>query len=250
MLSKLLLLSGGCIGLSMLGVGTASAQRAQTYVASTGSDNNTCTQTAPCRTLGGAFAKTPTAGQINILDSAEYGPSFVINKSIYIEANGVTANINASQLPGAISVNAPNSIVSIKGLTIDGSGNLDGIYVSNASDVEIEDCEIDGTIAAVFVASSAATRVHVYKSRLHNNSTGVSLEAGSVVNGVVIDESTLDSNSSANIYINGVNGAVLVGNSSIQGGTALTIVGGQPTVQSYGDNRISSAFPATIVQRQ
>ena len=244
-------LSATSVLIFALCTGSALAQRAQNYVASTGSDNNACTQTAPCRTFAGALAKTAASGQINVMDSSEYG-SVIITQPVHIVANGVTATVTANPNlnTDAIVVNVPNGNVTLKGLTLAGSGNDIGVFVENATDLELENCDIDGYKYGVFVSSKAATRVHIYKSRIYQNTIGVFLQAGGFVNGVVIDDSTLDDNTQANISIDGANGAVLVGDSSIQGGPALTVVGGQPTVQSYGDNRMSQPFQATIVQRQ
>ena len=102
---------------------------------------------------------------------------------------------------------------------------------------------------ACMSASKTATRVHLFRSKIYANSTGIEVTAGSYVNGVLIDRSSIDGNGFRNISINGTNGAVLIGNSAIQGG-AINIAAGQPVLQSYGDNDISSTFPFTNVPRQ
>src|SRR4029079_10975769 len=57
--------------------------QARTYVSGSGSDNNPCTLLQPCNTLQGALAKTAPGGQINTLDSANYG-YVTIDKTVSI----------------------------------------------------------------------------------------------------------------------------------------------------------------------
>ena len=232
--------------------GQVSAQQArvQNYVASTGSDGNACTRTSPCRTFAGALAKTSANGEINVLDSAEYG-SFVINQPVYIIAKGVTATVSPAA-GDAIAINIPNGgAVTLKGLTLAGNQySNNAVNVIYATDLQIEDCDISGFPFGLLVSSKAQSRVHVFRSSIYQNATAIQITAGSFVNGVVIDQSSLDYNTVNGVAFNGTNGAVLVGNSSIQGGPALSTGSGTPSVQSFGDNRIYNTFPASIIQHQ
>src|SRR5262245_5460788 len=45
----------------------------RTYVSGSGNDANPCSVQKPCKTLQGALAKTRPGGQINALNSADYG---------------------------------------------------------------------------------------------------------------------------------------------------------------------------------
>jgi hypothetical protein len=56
----------------------------QTWVSSTGDDNDDCSIATPCQSFAGAFAKTTAGGEINCLNPGDYGP-IVITKSITID---------------------------------------------------------------------------------------------------------------------------------------------------------------------
>src|SRR5215472_15085253 len=79
----------------LTGLGTgAMGQVQRTFVSVSGSDGNTCTRTAPCRTLAQAISQTNAGGEVVVLDSAGYG-SVTISKSITVTAPaGVYAGIS------------------------------------------------------------------------------------------------------------------------------------------------------------
>src|SRR5580704_16738162 len=72
--------------------GMAGNQR--TWVSSTGSDVPGCgaTVTAPCLTFAGAFASTNAGGEIDALNSGDYG-AVTITHSITIDGGNSTAAI-------------------------------------------------------------------------------------------------------------------------------------------------------------
>jgi len=174
----------------------ASAQR--TFVASSGNDANPCTLTAPCRGFAAAVANTNAAGEVIALDSAGYGP-VVITQSVTISApTGVYAGISVITGDG-VTINGPNVIVVLRGLAINGQGGANGIVITAANTVHVENCVIAhlvgiginqfaGTLVlkdsivrdngniGVFVQDPAvATLDHV---RLDNNNTGLAAEYG------------------------------------------------------------------------
>lgn len=125
----------------------AHAQATRTWVSGVGDDSNPCSRTAPCRTYAGALPKTATAGEIDALDPGSYG-TFLITKSITI--NGINAPLSGVTVSSGtgITVNAPNSVVHLRGLTINGltdgptlAGAI-GINVVAANSVYIDDCQI------------------------------------------------------------------------------------------------------------
>src|ERR1051325_9554588 len=59
--------------LPLLGVAQAQAQQITTYVSGRGKVSGNCSASSPCLTLQAALAKTLPGGQINALDSANYG---------------------------------------------------------------------------------------------------------------------------------------------------------------------------------
>src|SRR3981081_2793869 len=75
----------------LLGVGTASAQNAKSYVSSTGNDANACTFALPCRTFQIGHDKTNDNGQLYALDAvADYGP-LTVPKGIAISWPGASS---------------------------------------------------------------------------------------------------------------------------------------------------------------
>src|SRR5215468_114335 len=75
--------------------GAAQAQAARTYVSGTGQDGGSCSQTQPCRTFKAALALTAAGGEIDVLNSEDYGPA-TINKSITITSQGAVAGVRAT----------------------------------------------------------------------------------------------------------------------------------------------------------
>ena len=102
----------------------ATAQR--TFVASTGVDTNACSITAPCRGFATAVAKTTANGEVIVLDSAGYGPVTLTTSISLIAPAGVYAGIKVFSGDG-ITINAPGSVVVLRGLTINGQGGITGI---------------------------------------------------------------------------------------------------------------------------
>ena len=52
---------------------SASAQATNTFMSGVGDDANPCSRTAPCATLAGTFAKTAAGGEMDIIDSGDFG---------------------------------------------------------------------------------------------------------------------------------------------------------------------------------
>lgn len=156
-------------------VGADAAQR--TFVASNGSDTNTCTISAPCRSFGTALTHTDADGEIVVLDSAGYG-RVTIDKSVSITApSGVYAGISVSAGTNGVDVAGAGVVVALRGLAINGKGGDYGIAFKQGARLYIEQC----------VISNMGMR-------------GISLEAGNTV----ITDSTIRDNSSYGIWVQGL----------------------------------------------
>jgi len=116
----------------------AHAQATRTWVSGVGDDANPCSRTAPCKTFAGAISKTATGGEIDVLDPGGFG-ALTITKSISIEAEGVIAGVLVSGTNGIV-VNTPaGSVVTLRGLTFEGSGTgLTGILFNGQGALHIE----------------------------------------------------------------------------------------------------------------
>jgi hypothetical protein len=157
----------------------AAAQATRTWVSGVGDDANPCSRTAPCKTFAGAISKTAANGEISILDPAGYG-AVTITKSISIVGMGAEAGILAAGTNG-ITVNAPNGVVHLRGLYIEGAATgINGVRVLDAAAVHVDDTVIRGfraqgkdSGAAVRVAASAKGNVTVTGSVLSDSLVGV-----------------------------------------------------------------------------
>src|ERR1700686_606026 len=119
----------------------AQAQNARSFVSSTGSDANTCTLAAPCRSFAGAYAKTNAGGEIDVLNTAGYGP-LTITGAISIVNDGGTASILVPSGGIGFTITAGASdAVSLRGLTFEGAGvGQTGILFNTGQSLTIENC--------------------------------------------------------------------------------------------------------------
>jgi hypothetical protein len=185
---------------AVLVVASASSLAAtqRTFVASTGDDANPCSLPLPCRQFAAAVARTSAGGEVIVLDSAGYGP-VSITQSVSIAApSGVYAGVSVFAGDG-ISINGNNIVVVLRGLTINGQGGANGIVITNANMVHVENCvianmtamgidqhagtlEVKDTIVrnngniGVFV--QAAAQANLDRVRLEGNNTGLAAEFG------------------------------------------------------------------------
>ena len=139
----------------------------RTFVSTTGDDTNPCSKTSPCRTFAGAFAKTPVGGEIDVLDSGDFGP-VTINQSVSIIASGVVAGI---QVTSGDAIDITGGVVILKGLTLDGVGQgASGIRVTAVSQLLIQDCAINNfTVIGLDYNSGFNSSVLVVKNTSFQN---------------------------------------------------------------------------------
>jgi hypothetical protein len=126
--------------------GAARAQANRTFVSGHGSDTNSCSLAAPCRSFAQALTQTSAGGEITILDPAGYGP-VTINKAVSIVNDGVgEAGVTVTSATSAITVNVGASdVVNLRGLTLVGGGvGFDGIVFTNLGALNIQNCVIRG----------------------------------------------------------------------------------------------------------
>jgi len=140
---------------------TAQAQRARVFVASYGSDSNSCTFGSPCKTFQHAHDAVAAGGEITAIDSAGFG-EVTITKSVTITSpNGVEAGIAAASGDAAITINAGLSdTVVLSGLTIGGAGsNVTGINFQRGAELEVVNCAVRNNTggAGIFVSPSSGT---------------------------------------------------------------------------------------------
>lgn len=120
------------------------SQATRTWISGVGDDVNPCSRTAPCKTFQGAYAKTATGGEINIIDPGNYGP-LTIDKSIIVNGYGSAAGILMVGING-ITVNAgPDDVIILRNLYINGfSSSPGGIKYTSGGQLHVENCNISG----------------------------------------------------------------------------------------------------------
>lgn len=101
---------------------------AETWVSHTGSDGNSCgAPGSPCQTLGRAIAATAAGGQINVMDSGDFGPVIITQSVSIVNAVAGTATNNGGYdangtafIASIIIVAGANGVVTVRGFVLNG----------------------------------------------------------------------------------------------------------------------------------
>jgi len=153
----------------------AHGQSTRTWVSSNGNDGSDCSRLAPCRTISIALSRTSAGGDIDVLDSGDFGP-VTINKSISLVSPGVLGGIQVSAGTAiTVSAGASDRVV-VRGLTIDGLGTgANGISFTSGGYLYVEECTIHnfGQYALNFAPTSNSGKLFVTDSVIRNNGVGV-----------------------------------------------------------------------------
>ena len=162
----------------------ASAQANRTWVSGTGDDMNDCSRINPCRTFAGAILRTNLGGEINAVNPGGFG-GITISKSITIDGSGTSSSILAGGSSQGILINitaASDSAktVRLRGISINGMGTAtDGIRITAAGQVFIEDVIIDGVGRHGINIGGSGAYVSVARSTIRNATKfGINLEPG------------------------------------------------------------------------
>ena len=163
----------------------AHAQQFRAYLSSHGSDQNPCTLASPCRLLPAALAVVADAGEIWMLDSANYNVDPVrITRSVSILAiPGVVGSVLAKAGP-AIQIDAPSVIVTLRNLSIGslpGSGAGDGVLATNGARLHVEGCLIANLLGRG-IAVEGPLHVQVLDTVIRDNDLGLSVSGNAEVN--------------------------------------------------------------------
>jgi hypothetical protein len=161
----------------------AQAQRARVFVSVTGDDANPCTAGSPCKTFQAAHDAVLAGGEISVLDSGGYG-TLKINKALSIVAIGVEASIAIGSGQNGITINAgSNDAISLRGLTLDGTGvGLTGIVFNSGRSLTVDGCVVRNMAFDDIDFMSNATTVQAFavsNSYFNDNGgTGIVISTG------------------------------------------------------------------------
>jgi hypothetical protein len=230
-----------CAGLGLLfaatlGVGSASAQiHSWVSKASNSSDANPCSRTAPCYTFAGAYSKTATGGQIDVIDPGDYG-ALTIAKPITIDGGGMGTVVSNTGTLFVIAAGATD-VVTIRNVTLQGvQAATGGIQIMSAGRVDI-----DHVVANQFTnfgiqdLRSNSGFLSVSDSIVRNNANGIWMQpSGGSINAVIRNvEAT--SNSNTGIAAMGVTFASIRDSTAAGNGVGIAaLAGAEINVENCG----------------
>ena len=176
------------------GVGTILSEEkpSRTFISTSGSDLNDCSvQTLPCRHIAKAMTQTAPDGEVIVLTPGEYETApLSITQGIKITSpSGTVAFVRQP-----ITINAPGGRVVLRGLTLKGAGAGNGITLTAADSVSIEDSTIDRWAAGLRLNNAAASRISMLNTMVRNNTSGVLDTGASALNLATISDSRFEEN--------------------------------------------------------
>jgi len=183
------------------GPALATAQR--TFVSTSGADNASCSLASPCRSFGAAVSATSDFGEVIVLDSGGYGVTTITQSISIIAPPGIYAGIAVFSGQRGVTVNAPGATVVLRGLSINNQGGLDGIFIINASKVQIEGCTINEFLIGIHFLPASSVTLMVADTTLRNNGIGINAAAfsGGDLSHVEIWRSQIEGNQHTGIAI-------------------------------------------------
>jgi len=180
---------------ALFAISTSSHAIFRAYLASDGNDANPCTVQLPCRLLPAAIAAVDNAGEIWMLDSANFNSGPVaVNKSVTILAiPGAVGSVVA--LGGnAINIDTAGVSITLRNITIrpfPGNTSATGILVSQAGKLVLEQCQINGFSGGYGLrVSQADTDIVIKGSKIGDNSIGGAFDGAKVA----IDDTIISGN--------------------------------------------------------
>jgi hypothetical protein len=229
-LKKIALLTYVCLSVGLL----AHAQATRTWVSGVGDDVNPCSRTAPCKTFAGAISKTAAGGEIDALDPGGYG-TLTVTKSITIDGGaGQVGSVLASGTNGIVVAAGANDVVTLRNLTINGTGSsvtpgVNGVRWLSGKVLHIENCHIFGfaTNGIDIVKSDGGTAFVRNTTVADNAQFGIAVQSSVLVTSVSVSGSSFDSSSYG--VVAGSFSKITVTNSSATGNSGAGFVASNAT---------------------
>ena len=252
----------------------AQAQRARTFVASYGNDNNPCTFGSPCKTFQQAVNVVAEGGEVTAIDSAGFGPIYIAHAVTITSPAGVEARIVPVSGGNAITIKVGETdAVVLRGLALNGSGIVsNGIVFNQGGSLTVTNCLVenffsnggDSTGNGIFIAPTAGNvKFAITDTTVSNNgnvglyylSLGGLATASGIIDrlvatnnffGIFLDTSATVGAAISNSVVsnNGSFGIELTGN-----GGALTVSVDNTTLNGNGTGISASQLAAVMLSR-
>jgi len=223
---------------------TGGTQSSRTWVsASTGSDSNPCSRTAPCLTFAGALANTPAGGEIDVLDPGDFGP-VTITKAITIDGgDGQVASIILVGTHGINVLAGSTDGVTLRNLRFNGllngvSPGTFGVVINSAGKTVVEKCDIFGFSGGGIdvIPTNGTTTIKVQETNISNNGAGIIIKpSGGAVLNASIEHTHIYENGGGGVKVDGTAGGssyVAITDSSI----SLNTSNGMNAISGAGGN--------------
>lgn len=173
--------------------GAANAQSSRVYVSQTGDDSNNCLRLTPCKTFAGAVSKVAAGGEMDVLDSGNYG-NFTATKSITVDGGSAIAAILASGTNGVV-INdggAGTAVVTLRNLSLEGYGfnttgtasGVRGVWFVSGAALNIQRCLIKNfrdTTNGNGIAFTPSTNAKLFVEDTIVSGSGVAAGTGGIV---------------------------------------------------------------------
>lgn len=180
----------------LLSAPCAQAQATRTWVSGVGDDVNPCSRTAPCKTFAGAYSKTATAGEINVIDPGGYG-TVTISKSLTINGAGSLGSILSAGTTGIIVNVTSTDAVTIRNVSINGADTgVTGIRMIGGGSLFVENVEIrQFTQKGIDVQPTSAAKLFVTNTEIRSTGGGILIKPAAAVSAIAhLDGVTLERN--------------------------------------------------------
>jgi hypothetical protein len=180
---------------------------------SSGGGGAVCSRALPCAFLPNAYDVTDPGGEIDCLDNLD-ATTVVITKSITIDCSGTNGGVIPLNNFGIL-VDAPGSLVTLRGLTVNGFGGGTGGVILKSGTLRLENCRIiannTGAAAGISVTpqSGGTANLHVIDSIIEGNGAatsggGIIVQPSGTGSARVVIERSRVANNTYGIFANGM----------------------------------------------
>jgi hypothetical protein len=218
----------------------AHAINLRNWVSHNGTEVNNCTEASPCANFSGALAQSEDGSEISCLDSGNFDV-FTVTISVVIDCRGtlptnLTAD-NGSTCVNAIVINAPEKIVTLRGLNLIGffACSASGIVIQAAAAVYIEDCVIEnfGQKGILDQRTTGLTRL-VIKNTIVRNNASAGIVAGAAPKNSVVLENVQSVGNAYGIAVATGNNVII--NRSVMSENTVAGIEADPGAQVFADS--------------